>query len=78
MLGNDCHLEHETMSQTTVNQREEADFDACPQTFQAKPRACEDETPAGLIWDFSTLEQLARAQNVQPLIDVESFLRLAR
>ncbi|MDE0069138.1 MAG: hypothetical protein OXO48_05450 [Caldilineaceae bacterium] len=61
------------MSQTTVDQSEEADSDASPQTSQAEPPACEDETMAGLFGDFTTLEQLARAQNVQPMTDVESL-----
>ena len=61
------------MLQAPVSQREGSEPDAGPQAALPEPPVRQYEPVAGIFWDSPTLEQLARAQNVKPLTDVEAL-----
>ena len=61
------------MLQAPVSQREGAEPDAGPQAALPEPQVRQYEPVAGIFWDSPTLEQLARAQNVKPMTDVEAL-----
>ena len=61
------------MLQAPVSQREGAEPDAGPQAALPEPQVRQYEPVAGIFWDSPTLEELARAQNVKPMTDVQAL-----
>ncbi len=59
------------MSQTLVNQREQTKPDASSQANLAGPKTRQDDPLSAIFWESPTLEELAHAQNVQPMTDVQ-------
>lgn len=53
--------------------REQAKAEAKLQATLAEPSQCRDDSGSGNFWKSLTLEELARAQNVQPVADVQAL-----
>lgn len=53
--------------------REQAKAEAKLQATLAESSQCRDDSVSGNFWESPTLEELARAQNVQPITDVQAL-----
>ena len=61
------------MSQTLVDEREQTEPDAYSPAILAEPKVRQDDPVSGIFWASPTLEELALAQNVQPITDVQAL-----
>ena len=61
------------MSQMSVSERKQEKPQAESQATLATPSVRRDVPVPANFWDSPTLEELARAQNVQPMTDVQAL-----
>ena len=61
------------MSQTPIGEREQATPATRIQDTSAESPVRQDGPVSGIFWESPTLEELARAQNVQPMTDVQAL-----
>ena len=61
------------MSQSSIGGREQATPATRFQEASAESPVRQDGPVSGIFWESPTLEELARAQNVQPMTDVQAL-----
>ena len=61
------------MSQSSIGGREQATPVTRLQVAAAESPIREDGPVSGTFWDSPTMDELARAQNVQPMTDVQAL-----
>ena len=61
------------MSQTLIDRRKRTEPEATSQETLEGPKDRENDSVSDIFWASPALEELARAQNVKPLTDVQAL-----